>query len=211
MRPDFSLGHLVGKIPKMPPKCFLVGFNLYLRCLPDSSKGFPDASQLPPYLRCAVNTLPLERPGKPVVHHHVLVPRHIVQIIIIIMTENNNALDHGQQLVQLISWCWNEAQLGSVLKNLIGREQMFLAITRSPPPLPEAVPSSLQPCFLFIGTCGACSNRCSYLLQGSLAEEHRTFRDTTIHASKKTTTSHLVAPFKLPTASTKPRPNTSFP
>ena len=37
------------------------------------------------------------------------------------MTENNNALDHGQQLVQLlIGWCWNEAQLGSVLKNLIG-------------------------------------------------------------------------------------------
>ena len=55
MRPDFPLGHLAGKIPKMPPKCFL-----------DASTYFPDAPRcFQRFPRC------LPAPLSPMCHGHL--------------------------------------------------------------------------------------------------------------------------------------------
>jgi hypothetical protein len=74
MHPDLPLGHLAGEIPKIPPQMFPGCFRISPRCILDVSKGLPDASQLPPYLRCATDASPQERPGK--APFHILVLEH---------------------------------------------------------------------------------------------------------------------------------------
>jgi hypothetical protein len=72
------------RYPRCPPNVSWM-LQLISQMLPDASKGFPDASQ-PPYLRCAVDTSPQERQGKPV--FHVLVPVYTYG-------QNNNNNNHN--------------------------------------------------------------------------------------------------------------------